>query len=146
MKGSAIPEEDYSFLSVIDGPCVPKTGVKLTIQQEVECKQMTEPRRYRGRWYVGFEASVFAPAGGPTCTEEMRAGNCAIWLLGKPLPWPSRWACDREFEVEFIGRRNKSPGVYGNVYGYEIVVERVIFAKRLPDPPFDPEQCDSRAR
>jgi hypothetical protein len=143
---STIPEENYAFLSVADGSCIPQIGVKPTPQQESECKRMAEPRRYRGTWYVGFETSVFTPAGKPTCIEGVDVSNCAdLWLLGGSLPWPSRWACDRKFEVEFIGRRNRSPGLYGNAFAYKVVVERLITAKRLPDPPFDPDNCDPKA-
>ena len=56
-----IPEENYVFLQVIDGPCVPKLGYEP--KDGPECREWTEPRRYRGTWQVGFEDSSFIPAG-----------------------------------------------------------------------------------
>jgi hypothetical protein len=135
-----VPDENYDFLSVTDGPCVPKQGVRLSVAQEAECARMSEPRHYRGTWYVGFESSVFTPAGHRPCLETDESDPC-IELEGKPLPWPTRWECDREFEVNFIGRRTVHPGFYPT---YRIVVDRLISARRLPDPPYDPDQCDPK--
>ena len=46
---SEISEENYDFLSVTEGPCIPKIGVGIEPKYAAECKRMTEPRRYRGR-------------------------------------------------------------------------------------------------
>jgi len=135
-----VPNENYDFLSVTDGPCVPKQGVRLTEAQETECAQMSEPRHYRGTWRVGFESSVFTPAGHRLCLQTDQSAPC-MQLEGKALPWPTRWECDREFEVDFIGRHTVHPGFYP---AYRIVVDHLISAKRLPDPANDPEQCDPK--
>jgi len=135
-----VPEENYDFLSVTKGPCVPSIGVKLTPTQEAECARMTEPRHYRGTWRVGFESSIFTPAGRRVCWETDATAQCMA-LEGTTLPWPTRWECDREFELDFIGRRNVSPGFFPS---YRIVVDRLISVKRLPDPANDPEQCDPK--
>jgi len=136
---SETPEEDHDFLSVTDGPCIPKIGVGIEQQYKTECQRMTGPRRYRGRWFVAFETSFFTPVGQESCIKTKGQTNCAE-LIGKALPWPGRWDCAREFEVEFVGRRNVLPGFYESA-PYKIVVDRLISAKRLPDP-YD-ENCDS---
>ena len=136
-----IPEENYDFLSVTDGPCVPKIGVGIEAKYEAECKRMTEPRRYRGTWYVDFETSFFTPAGRRQCWGPKGTGGC-LELKGEALPWPKRSDCGREFEVDFIGRRNVLPTFYP---AYTIVVDQVISARRLPDPPHDADECDAAA-
>jgi hypothetical protein len=131
---AGIKEENYDFLSVTGGPCVPYTERK----DRTDCGRMTEQRRYRGTWFVAFETSVFTPIGRQGCFDT-DVVDCAE-LEGKALPWPSRWACPRLFEVEFVGRRNVWPGFY---YGseYKIVVDKLISAKRLPDPSHEPGEC-----
>lgn len=139
----AIPEENYDFLSVTTGPCIPKIGVGIEPRFQAPCKRMTEPRRYRGTWFVAFETSYFTPVGTQSCVETRGLTNCAH-LVGKALPWPSRWACPRRFELEFIGRRNLLPQFYGGTR-YKIAVDRVITLKRLPDPRYEPGECDPAA-
>ena len=136
------PEDNYDFLSVTVGPCVPRFGVGIEPQHEAECRRMTEPRRYRGTWYVAFETSFFTPIGTQGCIKTKGRTNCAQ-LVGKTLPWPSRWACPREFEIEFIGRRNELPRF--DPTPYRIIVDQLISAKRLPDPPHEPDECDAHA-
>jgi len=136
---SKIPEENYDFLSVIDGPCVPKLGYEP--KDGPECGGWTGQRRYRGTWRVEFEDSSFVPRGMADCAKTM--APCPL-LAGKALPWPSRWACPRRFEVEFIGRRNRLPG-WMDGSRYEIVVDTLISAKRLPDPPHEQDECDPNA-
>ena len=134
-------EENYEFLSVTNGRCIPKIGVGIDPDSEAECQRMTEPRRYRGTWFVAFETSLFTPIGKQSCIETKGRTNCAE-LVGKALPWPSRWACPRQFEIEFVGRRNLLPGFDPT---YRIVVDQLISAKRLPDPPHEPDECDPAA-
>jgi hypothetical protein len=137
-----VADEEYSFLTVVDGQCLP---TRLTPAQEAECDRLTEPRRFRGTWQVEFEGSVFTPVGKSACVEGVTRDLCPdLTLEGKSLPWPSRWACPRRFEVEFIGRRSVHPRMRF-VFDYRVVVERLISAKRLPDPPFDPDNCDPNA-
>jgi hypothetical protein len=140
---AGVPEESYGFLAVADGPCVPKIGAKLTPQQEDECQRLAEPRRYRGRWFVGFETSIFKPAGKPTCIEGVTLDYCPDLILeGKALPWPGRWSCTRMFEVDFVGRRTVWPGSGMN---YRLIVDRLISAKRLPDPTWATGECDPKS-
>ena len=140
---SKVPEEDYSFLSVADGHCIPKLGAKLIPEREAECRRMTEPRRYRGTWLVAFETSFFIPAGKPNCIEGVTLDYCPDLILeGKDLPWPRRLSCARMFEVDFLGRRSVWPGSEMN---YRLVVDRLISAKRLPDPRWA-DDCDAGAR
>lgn len=129
-----ISEESYDFLAVTDGPCIPQIAVGIDPKHRAKCSRMTEPRRYRGIWRVEFEASVLTPIGQPRCLQE-KGGDCA-WIEGKDLPWPGRWDCSREYEIEFIGRRNALPGSYGHGGSshYKVVVDRLISAKRRPDP------------
>jgi hypothetical protein len=136
-----IPEENYDFLSVTSGPCLPQSEVSIEPRYKLDCKRMTKPGRYRGTWFVAFETSFFTPAGSQSCAEKRALTSCAE-LRGKKLPWPSRWACPRKFEVEFIGRRNVLPRAYP---AYRIVVNRLISAKRLPDPPHEADECDQAA-
>lgn len=138
---SAVPEENYDFLLVTSGPCVPRIGVGIEPKHRVECGRMTEPRLYRGTWFVAFETSLFAPIGRESCGEMREWTSCAA-LSGSVLPWPSRWACPRKFKVEFIGRRNALPGFDP---AYRIVVDKVISVKRLPDPPHEAGECDPTA-
>jgi len=139
----AIPEEDYRFLSVTNGPCFSGPGERTKLENDVVCKSMSPLRRYRGTWFVAFETSLFMPLGNPECGEVGRSVNCAE-LVGKALPWPSRWACPRKFAIEFIGKRNLQPQYYDDV-AYKIVVQKVISIKRLPDPPYEPNECDPHA-
>lgn len=138
---SSTPEDDYRFLSVTSGPCVRQIGRQIDPKQQLECRRMTEPRRYRGTWYVAFETSLFTPVGNQNCVETKGQTKCAE-LEGASLPWPSRGACARKFEVEFIGRRNVEPGAYPV---YRIVVDEMISAKRLSDPPNEIGDCDPAA-
>src|SRR5687768_805798 len=71
---SKIPDESYEFLTVTRGPCVPKIGVGIEAEYETECKRMTEPRHYRGTWYVDFETSFFTPVGRQDCTKTEAVG------------------------------------------------------------------------
>ncbi|MEO5772487.1 MAG: hypothetical protein ABIQ32_00015 [Sphingomicrobium sp.] len=135
-----IAEEDYDFIAVTKGPCALKIGVGIEPKHEAECQRITAPRRFRGTWQVEFEGSFFTPIGKPDCVETRR--NCAE-LVGQSLPWPSRWACPRKFEVEFVGRRNVLPR--DDPSAYRIIVDKVITAKRLPDPLHEPGDCDSTA-
>lgn len=144
LLSATVPEENYDFLSVTNGPCIPKFGGRIETKYKTECERMTEPRRYRGTWRVEFEGSVFTPAGIADCFETRGGTRCA-YVEGKALPWPSRWACPRKYEVEFIGRRNVLPGLYGNAFDYRIVVDELIEAKRLPDPPHESNDCDEAA-
>ena len=138
---SKIVEEHYDFLFVTDSPCVPNVSVGIDPKYQAECQRMTEPRRYRGTWFVAFETSFFTPIGKQSCIKTKARTNCAQ-LVGKALPWPSRWACPRQFEVEFIGRRNLLPGFDP---AYRVVVDQLISAKRLPDPSHEPWECDAAA-
>ncbi len=140
---SKIGGENYDFLSVTDGPCMPKVGVGIDPKHKAECQRMTEPRRYRGSWFVAFETSLFTPVGKQSCIETEGRMPCAE-LVGKALPWPSRWACPREYELEFTGRRNALPRFYEGT-SYKIEVENLLSAKRLPDPRHEPDDCDPAA-
>jgi len=138
LLGATVPEENYDFLAVMDGPCVPKQGVRFTPTQEAECARMTEPRHYRGTWYVDFETSFFTPAGRRSCLKTKERDAC-MELSGEALPPTKRWECGREFAVDFVGRRNVLPGFYPS---YRIVVDQLISVKRLPDPP--DKYCDPK--
>lgn len=143
---STVPEEDYGFLVVADNHCVPEIGGKRRPELQAECERMTEPRHYHGTWQVEFEGSTFTPAGKPRCIEGVTLDYCPDLVLeGKALPWPSGWACPRRFEVDFVGRRTVWPDLH-NTFGYRLVVDRLISAKRLPDPPHEPDECDAAAK
>lgn len=92
---------------------------------------------YRGTWHVAFETSFFTPVGEKSCIQTKGLTNC-IELVGKALPWPGRWDCAREFEIEFIGHGGQTAPLRLP----RIVVDRVVSAKRLPDP-YD-ENCDTK--
>jgi len=136
-----LPEAKYSFLSTTAGPCVPKVGVGIDPKHRADCKRMTKAERYRGTWYTDFETSFFTPVGEQSCIKA-KLSRCAELTGGKALPWPSRAACPRLWEVEFIGRRNVLPGFAPS---YRIVVDEVIDFKRLPDPPHETGECDETA-
>lgn len=140
-----VPEEEgYAFLSVTDGPCVPKMGVDIDKKYRSQCQQKTAARRYRGTWLVDAETSLFTPGGPGSCERPGALTRCAQ-LEGKSLPWPSRWACPRVFEIDIIGRRNVFPQLYGGL-AYKISVEKVLSARRvLPDPPHEAGECEPSA-
>lgn len=143
VAGDRVPEEKYDFLAVADERCIPQIGVKPDAKQEVECKRLTEPRRYRGTWLVAFETSIFTPAGKPHCIEGVTLDYCPDLILeGKALPWPGRWSCARLFQVDFVGRRSSW---VGSELNYRVVVDKLISAKRLPDPPYEVNECDPKA-
>ena len=138
---SKAPEEDYIFLYDKDARCVPQIGVGIEPKYKTDCERMADPRRYRGTWYVDFETSFFTPVKSP-CIEGVTLDYCPdLTLEGMALPWPSRSECGRKFEVEFIGRRN----VYRRGFPpYTVVVDKVISARRLPDPPCDRGESNER--
>lgn len=144
-QSKAVPDEDYSFLTVADGRCLPKIGDGIEPRYRAECQRIAEPRRYRGMWQVEFEGSTFTPAGKALCIEGVTLDSCAdLTLVGESLPWPSRWACPRRFELEFIGRRTLHPHLT-NLLAYKIAVDKIVSAKRLADPPHSPDECDPAA-
>jgi hypothetical protein len=99
---------------------------------------MTGPRRYRGTWVVAFETSIFEPSDKPNCVEGRTLDYCPDLVLeGKALPSPGQWGCARMFQLDFVGRRSVHPGSDLN---YRVVVDRLISAKRLPDPKW-PNAC-----
>lgn len=140
------PEEAYDFFAVTSGPCVPKIGVSIGPKQRAACDKMTEPKRFRGTWLVGFETSLFSPIGKPSCTEAEALASCAELLIDHSeaiktyRPW-SRWACPKLYRIEFVGRRNVLPG-FGP---YKITVDDVLASWPLPDPPHEPGECDEKA-
>ena len=137
------PEEDYSFLAVTDGPCVPKIGTRVKPEQQAICNRMTPMRRYRGTWLVGFETSLFAPIGRPSCAVPTSLEKCAE-LAGDLYFRPhSRWACPKLYRLEFIGHRNVLPA---SVPPYRITVDEVLAYSPLPDPPHEPGECDNEAQ
>ena len=133
-----VPEENYDFLLVSSGPCVPAIGTKVGTKKRAECERMSQPGRYRGTWFVAFETSLFTPVGKQSCIATKGRTLCAE-LKGVGLPWPPEGACPRLFQIEFVGRRNVLPGFDPS---YRIVVDDVIGVKRLPDPPHEPGDCD----
>lgn len=131
---------DFDFDNSWKSPCIPAVGREPDPAFADACKRMSGPQYFHGVWSVEFEMSNFTFPGRLDC-HRARDRSC-IAIAGEALPWPGRWACSREYEVEFIGRRSLLPGPYlhGGVPGYRIAVDRLISAKRLPDPP-DPN-CD----
>lgn len=87
MSKSKLEEENYDLLTDTNDTCKPKIGVGIEPMHEAACKQMTEPRRYRGTWYVGFETSFFTPIGKQDCIET-KVPDC-VELAGDTLPWPN---------------------------------------------------------
>jgi hypothetical protein len=137
-----IPEENYDLLTITDDTCKPEIGVGIKSKYEAACKQMTEPRRYRGTWYVDFETSFFTPIGKQDCIET-KVPDC-VELAGDALPWPRRSDCPRQYQIELIGRRNLLPRYFTGA-AYKVIVDRVVSVKRLPDPPHKPGECNPRA-
>lgn len=136
---SVEPLATGSQLLALDDRCLPKSGVGIEARFEADCLRMTEPKRWRGTWRVAFEDSTFTPAGQRHC----KVGYC-LSLEGKALSWPGRWACAREYEIEFIGRASVWRGAYGHgIPSYKLVVDRLISAKRLADPSHDATQCNA---
>ena len=109
-------------------------------EQLLACKRMTPKRRYRGIWLVTPQASLFAPAGKPSCIDAAAMVNCAE-LVGKHLDWLRpyyRDACPILYQLEFIGRRNVLPG---SNPAYRIEVEEVLADQVLPNAPKGPPTC-----
>jgi hypothetical protein len=139
----SVPEEDYAFLSVTRGPCDAPVRSSTNAATQSDCARMTGPRRYRGTWSVDFEGSFFTPRGRLSCLDS-ETESCVV-LAGKSLPWPSRWACPRAYEIDFIGRRNALPNFF-NGSAYKVVVDKLISVRRLPDLPREADQCDANAK
>jgi hypothetical protein len=62
----------------------------------------------------------------------MRDHSC-IELRGEALPW-HKSACNREFELKFIGRRTKYAVQSIGAPSFVVTVDRVLYASRLPPP------------
>jgi hypothetical protein len=136
------PEETYDFLAVTTGPCVSGTGMPIDPEQLVACKRMTPKRRYRGTWLVGFDISLFAPAGKPDCTKAMAVAYCAE-LVGADYFRPhSSKACPKLYRLEFVGQRNALPSSHPS---YRIAVDYILADEPLPNPPHKPGECDDNA-
>ena len=116
------PVETYEFLTDKDDTC---------IKDAPDCHQMSEPRLFRGTWRFAFEGSMLTPPGKIDCEEAGSDVPC-MWLDGDDLPWAGKGDC-RAYEVEFVGRRSLHPGFYRGA-AFEVVVDRLISAKRLPNP------------
>lgn len=138
-----LAEENYDLLKVTEGACATKVGAGIEPRHKAVCKRMTDPRRYRGTWYVDFETSFFTPIGKEYCRDTRAVGDC-VELTGKALPWPRRSDCAHEYQVEFVGRRNLLPHNYEGS-AYRILVDKVLSVTRLPDPSQEPGVCAAAA-
>ena len=110
--------------------CIEKVrvgGVNAMPKQAEDCFEMMPSQFWRGIWFDGFEGSQFCAAPATDCSFEM-----------KPRVWidvPGRKCCTFDlYDVEFIGRRTKYPGVFGHMGGFdhEMVVDRMISMRRIP--------------
>lgn len=98
-----------------------------------ECVLMTPPKRWRGRWIVGFETSAFCPVEASSCGLE------GAWLSWREPEGNEHYAPHKEgfvaYDIDFIGRRTKYEADYGHLGGspHEMVVDRMISIGRVRD-------------
>ena len=134
-------EENYDFLAVTTGPCVPKAGIPIGPKQRAACQRMTPKRRYRGTMYAGGGTYLFAPVGQPSCAGAKDQPNCAE-LVGDMWFRPQyELECPTLYRVELIGRRNVLPGADP---AYRINVDEVLAYWQLDDPPNAAGRCVKR--
>lgn len=132
---------DFDFANRSESPCVWGRNRRPDPAYAERCKEFSEAQYYHGVWRVEFEMSNFTFQGRTPCFGKTGDHESCIDLTGEALPWPGRWDCSREFEVEFVGRRSLfAVPVPLGISGYQVKVDRLISAKRLPDP-YD-ENCD----
>lgn len=101
------------------------------------CFRMTEPKKWTGLWRIGFEESRFCEDHHYRAAEmcdDYFYGRGAAWLTGD-LGLPRKELGGSLYRVEFIGRRTQYPGTFGHMggYDYEIVVDRPISIRKVPD-------------
>ena len=131
----AVDLGDSSSLQ-LSGPCIPKIGMGIDPKFEAMCRDMTEPRVWRGLWAYGFEWSQFCEEPAKSCGDRPKRDPDITWLtFGEN--WPLGLDTKREagalFQVEFVGRRTVHKGMKGHmgVFQYEMVVDRLISMKEI---------------
>ena len=127
------PEATYDFLQDTTGPCAAEAP-----KPSVSCKALTPKRRYRGTLYAFGDTFLFAPVGKPPCKGDGPEPNCVavegnIWIRGD---YDAQ--CPRLYQLEFIGRRNASPGANP---AYRIKVDYILGYQELDDLPKQPASC-----
>jgi hypothetical protein len=112
-------------------------GVEALTRPAEECYKFDPPRRWKGRWFSGFETSIFCPDSARHCPPDNHRDM--IWLeVGPTAQIPvsardNRYAAGM-FEVDLIGRKSSFPGEYGNMGGtsQEIIMDQLLSMKRVP--------------
>ena len=143
---SVLAWSSYSA-SVVKGRESAVTTNQSDYELELPCgptsAEFEAPRRYVGLWLYEFEGSAFLE--NVRQVPLHRPEWCsAAWLDVDPEPIIGGAEFDTydvdkgcypiiPFEVEFIGRRKSGSGGHFGFYGSEIVVDRMITVRPLPE-------------
>ena len=94
-----------------------------------ECFETLPAQHWSGLWNHGWEWSDFCPDPAKTC-PGLSEGE--IVLSGAKRVRSQLWVPWGLYHVEFVGRRTKVPGSFGNQLGHLVVVDRVIAIRQIP--------------
>ena len=108
-------------------------GERAMPKRTEDCFEMTPQRRWSGLWRAALEGSQFCPdeAGRPAKECAFKEGTTMTWLEPRSDYTPNGIL----YQVNFVGRRTARPGHFGayGFYQHEIVVDRMISMKRVPE-------------
>lgn len=103
------------------------SGVTELIEQTDQCFRMTSAKGWAGIYVDGFENQLFCPASTDRC--EFDPAGDRIWTTFKmDHPRRSKIPTERNFAVEFVGRRTLLPGQHGHLgsFNHEIIVDELV--------------------
>ena len=103
--------------------------------EDPNCFEMTEPRRWSGMYVTGFEWGNFCPDPATDCPIFGEPG--VSWLTLSPNANAPDLRESGLYRIEFIGRRTKVPGHFGHLNQYEhlMVVDRLLALKLVKAQP-----------
>lgn len=121
-------------------------GVLARIDSD-DCYRFDRPRRMRGVWLLGNEASQLLPDAttSPAVWDIMDENQTFLepekWEATEALPPPIRGEerSPNAYAIEFIGRRAPYPGLYGGGAGarHMVIMDKLLSARAIvpPRPP-----------
>ena len=105
-------------------------GLNAIPQDVRKCFPMENSKRWTGLWLDEFEGSRFCAAPADECGFETEGER--VWLSFaeeiRATEKPDRYATDKLYKIEFIGRRTLKSGAFGHLGGSdrEVVVEDLV--------------------
>jgi hypothetical protein len=108
-------------------------GVLAYPLDESECFEMLPAQRWKGLWNTGWEWTSFCPAPASECPITEEQGD--IWLEYPEGAYTGPELTDGIYEVEFVGRRTKSPGRFGHMgqYDHLMIADHFMSVRKLPN-------------